>query len=358
MVEAARLLSLSDVRIEAAQNINPHANASFRIIYEWCNRFGIDCHSRQHIIMNGAYLFPNTSLSKLIAIDLLNATLCHLDMVYSREGDHIDQEALAKVYRQCIRTFIDGSTPSSYHRLYHIWAELHRLFKASATMPMMERLAQAMIEYFQATFLDYDSLDAVAVLRRFINASTYPPRQTSSIEPDQGSIVEQYLDLRVRDSHQRIATTLIEFAYDLNRLEEFWNTPPIRRATDVACVLIALINDVFEYETEVLERHSHFNLIALMMKQYELSFAQAVHECISLINKQLAVLDGLISDEPPLADALLHKQRNQYLQGLRDQVNGMWHWHYSTNRYRSPTSPFPELRTFLSEVSNRQLLTA
>jgi hypothetical protein len=48
---------------------------------------------------------------------------------------------------------------------------------------------------------------------------------------------------------------------------------------------------------------------------------------------------------PAYQDAQLNSDVAHYVEGIRDLIIACWHWQWTTNRYRSPNSPFPELQT-------------
>lgn len=78
-----------------------------------------------------------------------------------------------------------------------------------------------------------------------------------------------------------------------------------------------------------------------------LSFAEAVDTMVCMVNRYI---DEFVrgSANPPLwPDPREQAMVKAYIEGLHDLISAAWHWELSTNRYRSPDSPFPELRMLL-----------
>ncbi len=141
--------------------------------------------------------------------------------------------------------------------------------------------------------------------------------------------------------------SLIEVALDILIPDEVLQHPQLQRLTQLTTRFFGFSNDLFSYEKEVLRLGSRFNLIAVLMEAKQLSFAEAVHETIVLLNREAVEFFELESNLPVREEPHLNEAARLDANGLKAQIIAAYHWQYSTNRYRSPHSPFPELRTRL-----------
>ena len=219
--------------------------------------------------------------------------------------------------------------PAGSHRLYAVWYELHRRFLQYTTSAFLKRLAVATTDHLQETVVNSEDLG-------------------------NNSLVEAYIASRVKDSGMQPTVLLIEFAYDLDQIITILDHQVLAELTTITVVAASLMNDLFSYEKEVLRHQSRFNLVALIMEEDRCDFVHAVDRSIAMINDYLNRFYDLAENIPVFGDDELNRQCRCYIRGLRDQLNAAWYWQWSTNRYRSPYSPFPELRTLLpsSDMTN------
>mmetsp|Transcript_28513 Transcript_28513/g.46044 ORF Transcript_28513/g.46044 Transcript_28513/m.46044 type:complete len:139 (+) Transcript_28513:316-732(+) len=130
---------------------------------------------------------------------------------------------------------------------------------------------------------------------------------------------------------------LVEYAYGCYLPGAVRQHPDVQKAVSLSVLISCLMNDLFSYEKEVLRYGSRFNLLAVMMNANDLTFDEAVDCAVRKLNN---LMDAFPATTPDLEGADL----KLYYQALRDIVNGAWFFQISTNRYRSRSSPFPELR--------------
>lgn len=159
--------------------------------------------------------------------------------------------------------------------------------------------------------------------------------------------VSKYIQLRQADSGIESMISMIEVALDILIPDEVLYHPQIQYLAQLTNRFFGFSNDLFSYEKEVLRLGSRFNLIAVLMEAEGLSFAEAVHETIVLINREAVEFFELESNLPVWEEPHFNEAARLYATGLKDQIIAAYHWSYSTNRYRSPHSPFPELRSML-----------
>ncbi|MBM7845200.1 terpene synthase family protein [Herpetosiphon giganteus] len=320
-----RLLSLPDITGIGACAINPFQAQSIAATTAICEAYGIALPAMQHYITMSSYLFPTASLERLKAIDLLNAILFYIDDMYDRNQHRVPIHLPSPAtYAHCVGLFVDGMLPTDGHHLYPIWYEAYRQFRDLSTRDYRQRLAESLMTHLQATQIPN---------RTFLQAT---------------ATTDMYIATRLHDSGMYPTMILIEFALGQPIARDIYTHPAMQRATELTALIGALLNDLFSYEKEVLHLDSRFNLVRILMDAEQLSFAQAVHQSITMINQWIAKFET-IAQPSVWFPGVQHAQANRYVDGLRQQIAAAWHWQLATNRYRSPNSPFPILRNLLPD---------
>lgn len=320
-------LTLSDYRIIAPAQLHPKAELVEQIVTRLCQQLGIYLKQYQHYTTMTAYLYPHTDIERLVAIQLLMNTLWYLDDHYDRDTvqeNTQEKKARARVYVDCVEILRSGQMPQTHHLLYPVFLELHRRIGKLSGPAWLNRLADSMIEHMQASIGNREAF----VLGDNVD-------------------VAQYMHIRELDSGMRPTIYMIEFARNIFLPDEVMQHPYVQVMTLRCARIGSLTNDIFSYEKEVLRLGSHYNLLRVFMEGEGMNFQEAVHESILLIN---GIIDDFVQEAeqiPDWPDRNIRPMVREYILGLRDLVIASWHWQYSTNRYRSPNSPFPELRRLL-----------
>ncbi|MCU0515017.1 MAG: terpene synthase family protein [Anaerolineae bacterium] len=321
------LLSLKDYRIVGDAQINPHAAEVEAIVAKLCDELGIYLPYYNEYATMPAYLYPRASVDRLVPIYLLLNMLWYVDDVYDRDTVQEQQQdklARQRVYINCIKILRNGHSPSEYHLLYPVFMEIHRRFRALASQGWLERFADAMMAHLRASVENAEAI----MLGQTLDVATY-------------------MHVRELDSGMRPTAYMVEFAAGIELPEDVMGHPYVEQMTLRCSRVGSLTNDLFSYEKEVLRLDSYYNLVRVFMESHNLAFMEAVHESIMLLN---GILDDFEQDAgqiPAAWDAKTRADVATYIRGLRDINIATWHWQYSTNRYRSPESPFPELRQLL-----------
>lgn len=325
MIFRHKLLTLSDLLVIAPTQINPDAEEAERIIEAYCRELGIWLPHFQEYTTMSSYLFPRTSVERLVAIDIFTNLLYFIDDVFDRnKPSKVSEIEIRKVFENCIRAMQYGVVPQDKHMLYPTCLELHRQFAALNSQAWIDRMAESLLQHFKATTYSIDDILKLS-----------------------GDAVTQYIAIRELDSGMRPTMNLIELAYGIYLPEEVLNHEVMRRLTLRTARVGGLMNDIFSYEKEVLALNSRFNLITVLMESQQLSFDEAVHVAVGMLNEFVLGFLEMEKELPTWEDAKIDRMVRQYVEGLKDQIIATWHWQMSTNRYRSPNSPFPELRTLL-----------
>jgi hypothetical protein len=74
------------------------------------------------------------------------------------------------------------------------------------------------------------------------------------------------------------------------------------------------------------------------------SFSQAVDQVITVLNGMVERFEELEGQQPLFRNSADNQLVARYFRGLRHEITAAYHWQFSTTRYRSPDSPFVELR--------------
>jgi hypothetical protein len=155
--------------------------------------------------------------------------------------------------------------------------------------------------------------------------------------------LESFLDLRARDTGGLHTCQLIELTKNAFLPSEVREHSMIKHLTWLAYGMASFVNDIFSYHKDVILEGSEFNLVKILMDTKGLSFDEAVHKSVELVNAYAARFVEVRNHLPTWGDEI-DWVVEQYVDGLAEMMSGNVYWHATTNRYRSPESPFEELR--------------
>ncbi len=157
--------------------------------------------------------------------------------------------------------------------------------------------------------------------------------------------LESFLDLRPRETGGLHTCQLIEFTKDAYLPDEIRDHDQIKHLTWLAIGMASFVNDIFSYHKDVVIEGSEFNLVKILTEIQGIPFDTAVKKSIKLVNNYADIFVEVRAQLPSWGrevDAVVE----QYVDGLAEMMSGNLYWHATTNRYRSPDSPFEELRQF------------
>jgi hypothetical protein len=278
-----------------------------------------------------AFMFPSTSVERLVATNLWLDYLWYIDDSYDRNTAHEYSEKeleIRRVYEMSVRIICDGASPAFEHVLFPVSQAIHAQFKRLAYHP----------DWLGKRFKFY--------LLHHLKAATYTSQDILS---DGKVDVQKYMELREVDSGMYAAIMLIELAFNIYLPDDVLNHPYIQKMIRLCARICTFSNDLFSYEKEVIKLKSDFNLLKVLMDARDYSFDEAVHESIRIVNELSEEFLREESTMPDFGSAEVNRMATLYVQGLKDHSVSAYHWQMSTNRYRSPHSPFPELRLMLPE---------
>lgn len=325
MLVPTRLLGLSDIKQIDDKKINPYAEEAQVRAKELCQKAGIYLPYIDTYNTMSPFLYPDASLERLVALIFIMNFLYYVDESYERharqETDRQEDLYLRGVFENCAQIMLTGTMPNDSHPLYAACLVAHKVISPLSNVTWFRQFLRFILEHLLSTT---HTLDDVA---------------TTNNDP-----VDAYMVLRELDCGMHPTMRLIEFANNFYLPDVVRTHPDIQRMEGATASIAGLANDIFSYENEVLQYNSRFNLVAILEDNRGLSFTEAVHEAVKIVNQYTDTFLGKERHLPDFGDRAINQMTAEYVQGLRDQINATWHWQMSTDRYRSPASPFPELR--------------
>ncbi len=319
-------LTLSDLRIIAPMQVHPDASTADRIVEDLCTRLGIMRPNYREYTTMSAYLFPRTSVERLVAVNLLMNLLYYIDDVYDRHRafGNEDTVRVMQVFQQAIAAFQTGATPTLSDPIINVCLELHHHFGALTSQAWLARLIGSLTSHLTSSLVDAETVKHNGRLS-----------------------INQYLTLRDHDSGMQPTIDIIEFAANIYLPDSLLQHAYLQRMRTATARIGGLMNDLFSYAKEVVALGSEFNLISVMMDDLGCTLDEAIDYAIDLLNTYIKDFEVAEKEMPLWMNPEHNTMVREYVRGLRDQVIASWHWQLSTNRYRSPLSPFPELRKML-----------
>lgn len=156
--------------------------------------------------------------------------------------------------------------------------------------------------------------------------------------------VEPYQVQRLYDSAVYACEDLIEITEEgLELPAEVLSDVRFQTLRHLCAEVVAFTNDIFSYEKEVLKHRNPNNLLHVLMTHRSLSLTEATSQAVRLINN---AIESFIAHEQNLQPEIRgNKRLHTYVRGMKAWMRGNLHWSVLTGRYRSPTSPFPEIRS-------------
>ena len=317
-----KLLSLSDFHNIDSLRINRHIEEALKPSENHATSFGIRLPNYHSYSSMSDYLYPRASLERLITIKLFNNLLYYIDDSYDKDSPYMQAHSKAElkdVFVGCANILLSGEEPKTPHKLYAPCIEIRKRF-SSEPNSFVTRLISSTFSHLETCTYD---------LNYSVNSSTYS--------------LDNYIADRCVDGGMFPAIQMIEYANNTYLTDDVLDLGTVKEMIGLVAKIGTLANDLFSYEKEVIGENSKFNLLWVFMNKENLSFDEAVDASMRLIN---GYVDQFIDAEQRFVapDNGLEADSQSFVLGLREQVIATWHWQMSTNRYRSESSPFQELR--------------
>lgn len=324
-----KLLTLSDYYLPGAVKENPHSKECNDITRSICKKFGIYAPGIDGCLSMNAYLYPTASLDRLVSV---NVILCMLHLVDDKLGCS-GSSGFSNIsgkqeddFSTAVRIICDNYDPEEDSILYPVCKFLYQNFSSFCPTPWLQRLKGSLTKHLESAVSRYNTSQQTS--------------QQSSITLD------EYIASRDHDSGMRLRVEFVELAHEIFLPDEVLYHPVLQEMSQIARRIGWLSNDIFSY-------HKQFNLgvqwncIVVMMQTSTISFEEAVSKCVSVLNDDMRRFDNFANKLPLFEDSKTNQDVLLFVEGLRNMILTAYHWQFSNNRYRSPDSPFPELRRLL-----------
>lgn len=330
------LLSIAQIMVIGEAQRNPFGTQAEAMMREFLQKWDVlQLPNFDYYCTVSASQYPEASLKRLAAIGKFSCLCLYIDDVaLSHPLDHADQTSAAS-------TVIVGSKQAEL-------ASLGFLFRSGQLPSAPTNLQMAFYEVRQELLAL--SGKNTSYFSRFLEAAEQylvkHSRPTAFVEKAaDGTIdLQSYITWRDDDSGMYPHIDLIEFANNFS-LPEIAVTHPTLQHLRLACNRVTgLTNDIFSSYKEIVVEESRFNLINVIQESTGVGLKEAVEQAITIVNGY--TVDFLnYEKQVPYWDAETDLAIKKYINGLKQQISASWYWQISTPRYRSPHSPFRELRT-------------
>lgn len=320
------LLTLSDVHVLGAKNVHPDSIRIETGVEQFSQRYGLKSQGYLDYSTMSLYLFPDSQTPRLTAINMLMNILFYIDDELNIEDMRTEDLSGRELFLACLTTFCTGKLSMS-HPFVEPWCELNEHFLKVSDQQTINRIVENLSHYLTVSTLSMESIcvDGVVDLDRFVQ-------------------------LRLLASGMFACISTIEFAQGIYLPDYFLSHPVIAQMRYDCAFYGAILNDIFSFHKEWVAGN-HFNLIALLIDTQGFSLEEAVHQAVTMLNEKASEFIALESQVPQSDNDSENIMLRKYIKGMHDHFVASWHWQFSTNRYRSPESPFPQLREMLAPES-------
>ena len=331
-----RLLNFSDHAIIAPFLMNPHADEVNRVTKELCEKHNIVLPKFDGYCTMTQFLFPRVPLEHAICINLWMCIMWFIDdapetLPVNEFATTYDE--FRKIADTAALIMADGYVPDHDHMVYPACREMNELVKRYAHKDWIPRFRKNAQGHLNSIVCHFETN----------RAST---KEKSDEEVDKMTF-NDWVIWRELDSGIYSSIDCIELGYGMYIPEEVLQHPVIREIKMLTIWIGSFSNDIFSYEKEVMDRGNRLNMIRFLMEKRNLSFQEGLHQAVVITNQCSERLIELERKIPNFGDKDLDRNVQKYVEGMKDQANAAYHWQFWTNRYRSPNSPFPELRNYV-----------
>lgn len=140
---------------------------------------------------------------------------------------------------------------------------------------------------------------------------------------------EEFIPQRLQEGAVYTVLPLVELAETIDLSPATVAHPLVQRLQDLANLIIALTNDFFSYENEVVLNRSPNNLLRVIGQHRGLDLAQSVLWALGLV-------DGYLDEYARLARMFDgHDELRRYVRGLSNWICASQRWYLDSGRYRA-----------------------
>ncbi len=316
-------LTLSDVVMPWEPGLHPSPEshmAQAELAARACGLLETDADLRRFraFVRLDMFAFPYAPLDRLAAVGANNHWLYFIDDTYDDhpEVGH-DLKRVEELMRRAFKVLESGWLPPKATPLEKFTAHLRAELTTFASDAWMER--------FLGHTRDYLFRGSLPSMELWVGGGPVSAMQ--------------YLDIRQHDSAMYSAIDCSALAAGLDLPANILGQPLIRELELRTVRHVALLNDVFSYQKEVLQQGYPCNLVHVLAREKNLSLEIAVGEAIAMVNDELK---GFMRAEAALGDC--GPVLAAYLQGMKSWMRGNYDYSIRSKRFRAPDSPFAELR--------------
>lgn len=338
------MLSLGDIHKLLPKQESVFAHAAEENVNQFVMRWSVKPHHFADYNTISRFLYSKAmTADRLQAACMVHSMFFFIDDLFF-DTDHFDSHdfsiarevgqdlyAIRQFLTTLMQIFKTQTLPPNPSPIQRAFCEMGELVVQQAPAEWFQLFADGIEDYIRA------------VIQREVDL-----HQGKTILTD----LDSFLAIRLRDTGGLHTCQLIEFTKDAFLSAEARDDEQIKHLTWLAIAMASLVNDIFSYHKDVVLEGSDFNLVKILMDIQGLSFEEAVDQSVQLVNSyanQFAEVRMQLCEQGMEMDRSVH----QYVDGLAEMMAGNVYWHATTNRYRSPESPFEELQYLTEPHSER-----
>ncbi|MEM9214327.1 MAG: hypothetical protein AAGD25_08260 [Cyanobacteria bacterium P01_F01_bin.150] len=267
------------------------------------------------------YMFPRANVEQLYLTGLTMVYFTLVDYIYDNDQGTTSARKIPNIYQNLVHNLIGllkGQQENNSNNF------------EQAASSMLEEFSNVDPDWyvvFMQQLMTY--LDAVIMSR--------------SLALDATSLsLETYWEVRSMDTGGFWSANLIEYAHGCYLTPAQRSLEQVKLATSDMTRLCGTINDFFSYPREIANEEHPFNAIHILMMNEGKSLEDACYHLIEYFHMYLERFIKTTDAIETYGDPSL----NSYVQGLREFISGMWHWHQESPRFRHPNALFEEMRGY------------
>ncbi|MEM7065227.1 MAG: terpene synthase family protein [Cyanobacteria bacterium P01_B01_bin.77] len=326
-------IPLNAIRVDYPRWISPHGDLMVQQLGDFTQKFQLyqSLNLSQDLILPvhsqiNDYMFPRASAERMYPTGLAMIYFTLMDYIYDNyQGTNSAREI-----------------PSIYQNLVHNLISLLKGQQVNSPNNF-EQAVSSMLEEFSNVDPDWHAV-FMQRLREYLDAVI----TSRSLALDAANLsLEIYWEVRSIDTGGVWSASLIEYAHDCYLTPSQRSLEKVKLATSDMTRLCGTINDLFSYPREIANEEHPFNAVHILMMNEDQSLEEA---CYQLIEHFHMYLERFMRTTDAI-EAEGNLSLSSYVQGLREFVSGMWHWHQEALRFRHPNSLFEEMRDQLHASS-------
>jgi hypothetical protein len=295
-------------------------------------QYGILLPNAEYYVTCAMFLFPKTTLEKIVRLSRNYAVDFYLNDTMGREATPTgDEKKVLYEIRDRLAALGTDLHPNGDISLAEK-ANIEVLAEISATSPAgwFDRFLRSYLHHIDLAHKAYDCASL-----------GYIP------------MIEEYIETRCHISGMPHSVLLIEYSNDLyldwDLLQQAGVAEDLQRLNWTVSLVGALTNDLFSFEKEVIDNRSDSNLVVIILLN---NFRMKLEEAITVagfIVRDLLIdyirLSGKITgsmDASGLLPAGAKEGLQIYLSGLKAVLQACWMWQTYTKRYKREGSIWQE----------------